>query len=246
MHRIPPSYSFDVFDTVLTRTVLHPMDIFLLMQQRIPSVTVEIDPQIIRSFWGWRVWSEFVARRQSRCEDIDLDSIYTVFARLCALDDKARDALQQLELQVESETLIPIKGAVELLHDCRFRSNHGIVFVSDMYLPSAFIQSVLERHDLFHTGDRLYVSGEQGVTKGSGGLFRLLLDQLAIQPSDLTHYGDNRNADYLVPRSLGIGILKEPTRKGRGLRYARLGDSLGYLRKLIQARICIAGGNYYV
>lgn len=234
-----PVYSFDIFDTVLTRLVLHPKDIFLLMQQRIPLAVPEIDPRIARSFWGWRVWSEFVARRRSRCEDVGLAVIYATLARLCALDEQARDALQTLELQVESEVLVPIGGAVELLQECRFLSNQGIVFVSDMYLPPLFIQGVLKRHDLFRSSDRLYVSGELGVTKGSGRLFRLLLDQLAVQPSDLIHYGDNRHADYLVPHALGIGILKEPLPGGG--RSARLVARLRYLRELLMARACIAG-----
>lgn len=232
-------YSFDIFDTVLTRLVLHPKDIFLLMQQRIPLAVPAIDPRIVRSFWGWRVWSEFVARRRSRCEDVGLALIYATLARLCALDEQTCDALKTLELQVESRVLVPVSGAAELLHECRLRSNQGVVFVSDMYLPSAFIQGVLKRYDLFRAGDRLYISGELGVSKGSGNLFRLLLEQLAIQPSELIHCGDNRHADYLVPRALGVGILKEPSSGGGGS--ARLAARLRYLRELLLARACIAG-----
>ncbi len=237
-------YSFDVFDTVITRTVLHPKDLFLLMRQRIPSVLPEIDPSLVRRFWGWRVWSEFVARRQSRREDIDLAAVYQMLASLCALDDHSRDALLSLELQIESEVLTPIGGAIELLHACRSRSDQGIVFISDMYLPSAFIQGILDRYHLFHKGDLLYVSGELGVSKGSGGLFRLMLEQLGIHPSSLVHCGDNLHADYRVPQAMGIGILNEPGQSGRAGRYARLGGRLRYLRELAQACICIAGDGH--
>lgn len=237
-------YSFDVFDTVITRTVLHPKDVFHLMQQRITLELPEIDRLIARRFWGWRVWSEFSARRKAIREDIDLAAVYEVLARLCTLDDHCRATLLDLELQVESEVLTPVGGAAELLDICRCRSGNGIIFLSDMYLPSAFIQSVLERYALFRPGDRLYVSGELGVTKGSGSLFRLLLEQLGIEPTAVIHYGDNLHADYQVPRSLGIGTFKESAKQGSRGRFPGAVGRMRYLMELMQARICIAGGNH--
>jgi len=198
--------------------------------------------QFVRSFWGWRVWSEFVARRESTCEDIDLAAIYRTLSCLCALEDHVRDSLYKLELQVEYEMLTPIRGTAELLHECRCRSNHGIVFVSDMYLPSWYIRSVLEKFAMFREGDLLYVSGESGVTKGSGKLFRLVLDDLGLTPGELVHFGDNPHADQAVPKSLGIGLLNETPHLPSLSIIDGLKLKFLYLRDLIRARLTIIMG----
>lgn len=41
-----------------------------------------------------------------------------------------------------------------------------------MYLPSDFLKSLLQRFGFWEEGDRIYVSGEIGLTKYSGNLFR--------------------------------------------------------------------------
>lgn len=198
-------YSFDVFDTVITRTVLRPKDVFHLMRQRLEAQHAQLPRPLLECFWGARVWSEFLARRRSGTEDITLSQIYGTLAGEFRLDRSGQDLLVSAELVVESEVLVPIDGAVKLV--AAARRGAPVVFISDMYLPSAFIRGILERCGLLVAGDRLYVSGEVGITKGSGGLFRHVLDDLKIQPGQLVHCGDNPVADRLVPSSLDIRLL---------------------------------------
>lgn len=199
-------YSFDVFDTVLTRTVLRPKDVFHLVGQRLASYHAELFPRLCNGFWGARVWSEFMARRRSVAEDITLLDIYASLARDFGLRDADRSLLTEAELTVESEVLVPIDGAALLLSAVR-TDGAGLAFISDMYLPSGFIQGVLERFGLFLPGDRLYVSGELGKSKGSGNLFRHVLGDLNIPPGQLVHCGDNPVTDCRVPRALGIRLF---------------------------------------
>lgn len=235
-----PVYSFDVFDTVLTRNVLYPKDVFHLIQRRIPARAMEAAPRLGRCFWGERVWSEFVARRKSTHEDVTFAEIYLALARACRLDDAQRDALMELELQVESEVLAPVPGAVELLASCR-SEGVGLVFVSDMYLPAGFIRGVMEQAGLFLPGDRLYVSGDLGRTKGSGKLFRYLLDDLGLEPGQLVHCGDHLRSDFLVPQSLGMGVLHDGRAlMGRGAAWHGIRCKISYLGKLLQARRLIS------
>jgi predicted HAD superfamily hydrolase len=230
-------YSFDVFDTVLTRTVLRPKDVFHLTEQRLAACNKELPEWLRNRFWGARVWSEFMARRRSGAEDITLMDIYQSFALDFGLNDSGRKFLMETELVVESEVLVPIDGAAVLLNAAR-TDRGGLVFISDMYLPSAFIQGVLERLGLFLPGDRLYVSGELGKSKGSGNLFRHVLDELDIKPGQLVHCGDNPVTDCRVPRALGIRWYGEQAYEPQGNEKIRGYVSLFYhLCDLGKARI---------
>ncbi|MBI2354878.1 MAG: HAD hydrolase-like protein [Deltaproteobacteria bacterium] len=231
------TYSFDIFDTVLTRNVLYPKDVFRLVQHLIPGRLPKLSPRLAACFWGERIWSEFTARRKSAGEDITLVEIYRALAIANGLDDAQRDSLMSLELEIESEVLMPVQGSAELLESLRSRGG-GVVFVSDMYLSSDFIRGVLVRFGLYKPGDRLYVSGETGRTKGSGNLFRLMLRDLEILPNELVHFGDNPRTDYMVPRSLGINLLHEET---EGPTFAALKANLAYLKELVAARLQMFG-----
>ncbi|HEY6873450.1 MAG TPA: hypothetical protein VI298_12060 [Geobacteraceae bacterium] len=229
-------YSFDVFDTVLTRNVLYPKDVFHLVQQRIPARLPDAGLCLGKCFWGERVWSEFMARRKTAREDITVTEIYAALAHACALDDNLRNGLMELELEVESEVLVPVDGAAALLASCR-SEDIGVVFVSDMYLPASFLQDVLERAGLFLPGDRLYVSGELGRTKGSGNLFRYLLNDLGIAPGQLVHCGDHLRSDVLVPRSLGIRLLDNgAAANGTRALFVSLAAKVSYAVELVKAR----------
>jgi predicted HAD superfamily hydrolase len=199
--------SFDVFDTVITRSVLRPKDVFYLMQQRLEAQQADLPRCLRNCFWGARVWSEFMARRRSSSDDITLLNIYDTMVHLFGLDGVVKDYLMSLELSIESELLVPIDGAVELVAEAR-RSG-SVVFISDMYLPETFIRGILERFGLFLPGDRLYVSGELGQSKGSGRLFLHVLEDLDIIPSQMLHCGDNPVSDCRAPRAVGIRLLDE-------------------------------------
>jgi predicted HAD superfamily hydrolase len=229
-------YSFDVFDTVLTRNVLYPKDVFHLIQNRIPGRFHEKGSRLGKGFWGRRVWAEFIARRHKIHEDISLADIYRSLAHIYSVDNRLRDRLVELELEVESDVLVPLDGAAALLASCRTHGT-GVIFVSDMYLPAAFIRGLLEREGFFLPGDRLYVSGEVGLTKASGNLFRYLLEDLCIAPRQLVHCGDNLGSDFLIPRSLGIVPFGDGTAfMGRRTALFGLRSKFNYLRELVQAR----------
>ncbi|MBC8019487.1 MAG: hypothetical protein H7X83_13365 [Verrucomicrobia bacterium] len=230
-------YSFDVFDTVLTRMVLRPKDVFHLVGQRLAACPAELPPRLCNGFWCARVWSEFMARRRSVAEDITLLNIYESLALDFGLNDSGRKFLAETELAVESEVLVPIDGAAALLSAAR-ADGAGLAFISDMYLPSGFIQGVLERVGLFLPEDRLYVSGELGKSKGSGNLFRHVLGDLGIPPGQLVHCGDNPVTDCRVPRALGIRLYGEHAYEQQGSEKIRGYVSLlHHLRDLGKARI---------
>lgn len=228
-------YSFDVFDTVLTRTVTDPKDVFVLISQKLKDSTFGFNSSLIESFWGARVLAEFVARRQTVHEDVGIYDIYNIVKILFELDNCQVEKLVEVELMVERSVLVPVDGAGEMLSSLR-DSGRGLLFVSDMYLPKLFIQEILEQYGLFDSGDKLYVSGEVGQTKGSGGLFTYVLDDLGITASELVHYGDHPESDGAVPTRLGIRLLKENSHRFRHCKELRaLKVKIYYALQLVKA-----------
>jgi len=236
-------YSIDIFDTVLTRNVLYPKDVFHLVQYALCTQFQALPVRLGTSFWGERVWAEFIARRKTIRDDISITDIYQELGRRHGLDSALSEKLMELELEIESTVLQPVHGASILLDALR-KENAGLVFISDMYLPSGFIREVLERYHLYLPGDRVYVSGEKGITKGSGKLFSLVLQEIGIQPHELVHYGDNLRSDYLVPKSMGIKMLHETGFQTKAPFIFALKQNFVYLRELIDARIEISGARH--
>ncbi len=198
------TYSFDIFDTLLTRVVVHPADVFRLVQRELQGKGGI--PEVLRkSFVSARVWAEFKSRRLSVNEDVALDSIYHVIERDYRLESESVQWVMEKELEIEARCLVPIESqsrrVKELHHEGR-----RLLFISDMYLPSSFIQTQLQRYGLFLTGDRLYVSGELSITKGSGKLFDYVLQKEGLAPDQLLHCGDNPHSDAFVPARKGIRL----------------------------------------
>ncbi len=108
-------FSFDVFDTVLTRSILRPKDVFSLIQGRLCDVLPDVNPRLARSFRGARVWAEFCARRQVHREDVGLSDIYKIIEGWYALDCGKANILMDLEMKVEENALIANDGAAEHL-----------------------------------------------------------------------------------------------------------------------------------
>jgi len=195
-------YSFDVFDTLLCRPYVLPVDVFSAIEKKLQSVFPEWDKKSNKSFSQARVFSEFIARRKTTYEDITINNIYLEFGRLFNLTPDILHQLMLYEMQYEKEILSPISGAAQYVDVCR---NQGeIIFISDMYLPSEFIMNILIDNKIAKIGERIYVSGEYGLTKGSGGLFNKVLRDFSISAPQLVHFGDNLISDYIVP--VGIGI----------------------------------------
>lgn len=195
-------YSFDVFDTVLTRIVAHPADVFRLMEKSIRA-TGQLHFRGAQCFSSARIWAEFRARRKSKREDVTLDNIYEMLKLLLLLDDEQVCCLMELELEIERRLISPIAVTFDMIRELRCQGNR-LVFISDMYLPTAFVRELLISAGIAEPNDPVYVSGDLGVTKGSGKLFDLVLAREGILAGQLIHYGDNLHSDVAVPRKRGI------------------------------------------
>lgn len=179
--------SFDVFDTLITRLVPRPEDIFYLIERKYK----------ISGFMNARLASEIKLRTSSTSEP----NIFAIYMELAKINKNFGVINEELEIEYKLST--PIRENINKLagNSC---------FISDMYLPAKFIKKLLEKHCEFYVvpGKNLFVSSEFDSTKRTGSLFKVA-EQINGPISH--HIGDHPVSDYEIPRLQGISaeIFKE-------------------------------------
>lgn len=192
-------YSFDIFDTCLVRKCGSPDHLFRIWADRaLGKVALSYRKELINS----RLRAVKAAMKKSGKEDVTLDEIYRHLP-LDSFQNLTIPELKRLELEVERENLSPVRQVLDLIREYRKKSKR-ILFISDMYLPSDFLKSLLQRFGFWEEGDRIYVSGEIGLTKYSGNLFRYVQKKENIMRCSWVHMGDNLYSDYYVPKFMFI------------------------------------------
>jgi predicted HAD superfamily hydrolase len=194
-------HSFDIFDTLLTRDVGLPHNIFIILGfQSQDILPPEIDSV---SFKDARVSAEFNAINQKEGLDPTLHEIYEQLASDLSLNHEAKTTLMHRELELESRHLLPIASGVATMNALR-EIGEKIAFVSDMYLPKPWIKEQLCRHGIYKEGDLLLVSSEDGASKHQGELYKKLKEQSGVSGMHIRHHGDNKRTDILKAVKNGI------------------------------------------
>ena len=185
--------SFDIFDTCLTRSVAYPTDVFRLMAPNIAELAgVLISQRWCEDFVWARVRGESLARSRNPSGEIDLSAIWKIVKAILNLPENDYEAI---ELAWEDRVSVAIPSAKREVQAAR-SAGAKILFLSDMYLPSSFINSLLKKHEFFQNGDFLFVSCDYNATKASGRLFPLVVERLATSPERILHIGDNPSSDF--------------------------------------------------
>lgn len=202
-------YSFDIFDTLITRRTAAPTGIFMLMQERIKRDGT-YPAFLADNFYELRTGAERLARAHARSEgkrEITLDDIYRALSTTTCITAKQQEALKAFEIESECVNVLGIAenvGKVKAL----LTQGERVVLISDMYLGETGIRRILEQVDpIFHEMP-LYVSSDYGVTKGSGELFQIVKNRENADYAEWVHYGDNVSADIAAAQKLGIQAVR--------------------------------------
>lgn len=179
----PKVVSFDLFDTLLIRPFVRPTDLFRLMERLYD----------VPGFADRRIQAERDARKAIG-HGVTLEDIYNQIPDLRDYMDK--------ECEMEVSLIMPNKDMVDELN-ANMAQGRIIALASDMYLPRAVIERMLEKTGIEYDG--LFISSDVGKSKHDGTLFEHMLAHYNIKPNEMLHIGDNRYSDYRIPRSLGIG-----------------------------------------
>ena len=196
-------YSFDVFDTCITRPYMAPTDLFRTLARRVLLHAGQTpSPERIDGLQRARIKAESqFRRRHPELEDISLDQIYQSLAEFVA-PELDLVAMQSMEIDLEIDCCVPVAAALDKVRRCR---DHGkVVFVSDMYLPADVIRRMLIKCGFWSEADTLYVSNELGRSKHLTSLFHWVMAREKVTPRQVVHTGDNPRSDVRVPRRVGI------------------------------------------
>ncbi len=199
--------SFDVFDTLIHRTVHRPTDVFdvagALLKHREFGL---YNPGIACNFAQKRSEAEAEARvrlmASAGTPEVGIDDIYEVLADILHLTEEQRGYLKNLELELEERLCHPNPLMLEV-YRVAAQGACEVVLCSDMYLPSRFIAKLLSVCGYAgpHT---LLVSWELRKSKHQGSMYEEVLRRFSATPGDVVHFGDNEHADVIVPRAAGL------------------------------------------
>lgn len=182
---------FDIFDTLLTRAVAKPEDVFLLLGGRFcESGVLACSPEV---FARQRMYAE---ERANLCTvgHPSLRAIYDELVRSFGIPDQTLGLMLNEELKLEAELSRRVPGAERLLQTARARAG-SIAFISDTNLPSHYLRELLRIHGFWQSGDRIFASCECGVDKGRGTMFPHVARELGVRPWHLLHHGNDDVAD---------------------------------------------------
>lgn len=206
-------WSFDVFDTILVRSVGVPRDLFVAVgeawRQRGLSELESLAAAELR------IESEKIAGRNAEGGQASIAEIYDVLAARMKWSSEKREEAARLEMEIEGADLDLVPGIEKRIASAR---NEGwkIVFISDTYFPATFLQGELARRGIFKGDDLLFVSNQERAGKGTGKLFDIIKKALG-DPNEWRHSGDDAGADIQMPQSRGIQTFPLP--QGRLTRY---------------------------
>ena len=189
-------YSFDIFDTLITRTTATPDGIFLIIQDKLLNGNYDIPNFIKNNFYLIRKSTSNFTRFQFKeyKEEITIYDIYENISNNNYLSDVQKQLLIDLEIETEIENSIPIISNINKLKEL-VGYGKNVVLISDMYLPSNIIRDILLKHDIIFNNIKIYVSCELEKTKSSGNMYKLVKEFEMINYTDWLHIGDNLHSD---------------------------------------------------
>ncbi|MGN6714456.1 HAD family hydrolase [Anaerocolumna jejuensis] len=202
-------YSFDIFDTIITRTTATPTGIFAIMQMHLQKdfKYQDIDEHIRNHFYHLRICAERLARDSyysAEVNDITLAQIYKALGESGIISETQLERIQALEIQTEYENTIGIDCNIRKVHEL-IRSGHRVVLISDMYLDKDIIRKILMKADAVFETIPIYVSSEYKKTKNDGRLYEVVAEkENGGSFKNWYHIGDNIDSDVLKAATYGI------------------------------------------
>lgn len=172
-------HSFDFYDTLITRMVGRPSDIFAIVGERLR----------IDRFSELRIEAELTARKLLGGE-VTFDEIYDHLALPIELKREA----QRLELEFERSLVLPVTPVLSHMRS-------GDLIVSDMYHQPDLYRGILKRLAPDIVPGAVMVSGTIRLNKATGQLWKKVV---ADYPDLRDHIGDNPLADVERARENGL------------------------------------------
>lgn len=186
--------TLDIFDTLITRWVQRPRDIFLVMDQELSNMGFVFSES--------RIYAEDKNRSGNNA---NIYQIYDDMQHNLRLTDDQKDKLFRLEIETEKTFLHRREYMCDLL-DKMIAHGKKVYLISDMYFTKDILVDILSGMGISGYND-IYISCEHKRTKEQG-LFEIFLRETGYNPQECLHIGDNHYADIVAPMMLGMDTYK--------------------------------------
>lgn len=210
---LPVLYSFDIFDTLISRKVLNPIGIFYYVKEKIEKSDEKFPPFLVKKYPKIRQEAEKNVRdyyiktlllRDDGRREIYFDEIFDRIQYVYGISDKQKQMLKDLELEAEYENSIPLYEKIGFIEDLLERGDTAVL-ISDMYLPKEFVRKLLYKANPILAELPLFLSSDYGVQKTTKLLYLEVYKSFdEYNFSEWHHFGDSQFADGQKPRQLGI------------------------------------------
>lgn len=189
--------SFDIFDTLITRKVLYPENVFELISERIGSLNFDYVAERIKA-----------EKRLSIHTIPNIYEIYEEIKRKTSADEYTVKMLIESEIETEKKLLIRREVMVELLNYAILQKKK-VYLISDMYLTKEIIKNILTGLKIDGYADIL-VSCDYGVDKSNGLYYRY---KEVVKEGSYLHIGDSEVGDGICAMSCDINcfLIKSPS-----------------------------------
>ena len=199
-------FSFDIFDTLITRRCAEPCAIFAIMQHKLGNI--EHMPEFIKNnFFTLRTEAEAFARFSqmiiNNTTEIEFDDIYKLIQYNYLISDEIINTLKELEIQTEIDNLVPLTSNINKLKQL-LKKGKSVVLISDMYHRQEILRDILCGIDPVFKDIPIYVSCEHNASKSDSKIFEIIKKEQQVQYKNWHHYGDNPKSDVQIPKQLGI------------------------------------------
>lgn len=166
--------SFDVYDTLLMRSTISPLDVFRMMESKgAPNGFHKIRRHV-----------------EVACRDADIFTIYKGLAEYYSWGDNDTCKILTLELICEFLLMRARDEIVELYRYALFKGKK-VIITSDMYLPKVIMSEVLKIFGIDRM-EEIFVSCDYGTSK-ENHLFEVVKNR--YKNYKILHIGDNKTAD---------------------------------------------------
>lgn len=236
-------FSFDIFDTLLFRTVKNPSDIFIEVgrhgvEQGI--IRKEITPVQFKQI-------RMMAQRSIKKKKMESDfGEYTIHELYEEFPKNTGDipSILKLEIEIEKDNNF-LNHSIYSLIEHLSSLNKKVILTSDMYLNKEEIKEILKHNRFnFKLIYDIEVSCTYNKSKAQGNMYEHLMEKYRTPYEKVFHIGDNYISDYINAKKNDINafhynMYQNPNLKG--IKY----ESIAYLDQLVPElyQIRILAGN---
>lgn len=182
--------SFDMFDTLVVRSVYYPQDIFEIVEQRYCEQ------------FGYRInikRERIEAGQYANDNNWNIDDIYDYIHKKNLFTREELNRVKAIEILTELENCKPRSTMVEIYNSIKDRKK---IIVTDMYLPLGSIISILNKCGIQASENEIVLSCNVKANKKDGEIWKYIRNKYPREK--IIHIGDNWNSDAKLPKKYGI------------------------------------------